>query len=333
MPRKFIVNDESVLNDRGFRVLNAGGRLEQFKKNPLGLFMHIRPDRWNFNKDSVLPICKWTNPEIEGTTMTSTPTFDQDDDFAKKIEGKVEGGYLNMASMGLIPITTSSDERYLLPGQTRETVVEWELVELSIADLGSNPNSIGLYTRDEEGNIVALSAETEGKLIPLISSEKTTETEQIQETKKMDKIAILVGLAAGATEDQICAEVNKLIGQKTDLTNQVETIRLSSITGVVDQAITDKRITADKKDHFIGLGKAVGVESLRTTIELMKPTGKPTDELNLNSGKKSDTPEIVTLASLMEEGSDAIRKFREEKPAEYATLYKAHYGRDYIPGK
>jgi len=253
MPKKFIVNDDSILNDRGFRVLTSGIRLDQFKKNPIGYFMHARPDRWNLNENTILPPCIWSDPEVVGSQLLSEPTFDENDEFAKKLEKKVEGGFIRMASIGFVPITTSSDPKFLLPGQQYETVVECELVEISIVDRGSNPNAIALYKRNENGDLVQLKAEDQASVIPLISQK--TETEQIQETKKMDKIAILVGLASGASEDQICEAIKKLQTNNQELTTKVEAVTLSSITSVVEKAIEEKRITADKKTTLLALVK------------------------------------------------------------------------------
>ncbi|MDZ4211079.1 MAG: hypothetical protein U1C59_05130, partial [Methylotenera sp.] len=185
MAKKFIVNDDSVLNDRGFRVLTSGIRLGRFAKNPLGLFNHIRPDRWDFKKDGILPIGLWSIPQVEGTTLTAEITFDQNDDFAKRIESKVEGGFLRMTSLGLIPITTSSDPRYLLPGQERETLVESELVEITITDIGSNPNTLALYSVDASGNLVELTSDTEAQHIPLIVKPQ----EEPENKPNMKKIA------------------------------------------------------------------------------------------------------------------------------------------------
>lgn len=47
----FVISDES-LNDQDFRVMTNGIDLTQFKKNPLMLWMHKRPNRWNSLKRS-----------------------------------------------------------------------------------------------------------------------------------------------------------------------------------------------------------------------------------------------------------------------------------------
>jgi len=70
---------------------------------------------------------------------------------------------------------------------------------------------------------------------------------------------------------------------------------------------------------------------LTSTLTLIQPVGKPTDEINTQSQDKG--PETVTLASLIEKGTDEIRKFKAEHPADYAKLYKEHYGREYVPEK
>lgn len=323
MAKKFIVNDDSVLNDRGFRVMTQGIKLDKFKKNPLGLFMHSRPDRWDLKSDSVLPICTWSDPEVEGNVLNSTPTFDESDEFAKKIGNKVENGFLRMASIGIIPITVSSDPAYMLPGQDRPTIVECELIEISIVDIGSNPNAVSLYSVDPEGKLVQLSSELEDKLIPVIAKPENE--------PNMKKIAEKLNLSSEATEDQIVNAVELLLNANKQLVTDAETVRLSSITSLVEQGITEGRFTADKKDHMITLGKTSGVEVLKTTIDLLPKASKPTDGIDTTSG--APETETITLASLMAKGADEIRKYKETEPQKYAKIYKDHYGREYVPGK
>lgn len=325
MAKKFVVNDDSVLNDRGFRVMTSGIRLDKFKKNPLGLFMHSRPDRWDLKNDSVLPICSWSDPEVEGTTLTSTPTFDESDEFAQKIGSKVEKGFLRMASIGIIPITVSSDPAYMLPGQERPTVVESELIEISIVDIGSNPNAVSLYSLDPNGKLVQLSSELEDKLIPTLSKPETN--------TNMKKIAEKLNLSSDATEEQIVAAIEALKKKNNDLETAAEQVKLSSITSMVDHAITDRRFTADKKDHFIALGKTAGIEALKSTIEMMPKAVKPTDDITGDKGDGIEASKPITMASLIAKGADEIRKYKEKEPAKYAALYKEHYGIEYVPGK
>lgn len=323
MAKKFVVSDDSVLNDRGFRVLTSGIRTDNFKKNPIGLYMHKRSDRWDLTKESILPICQWPELTIEGTTLQSEPMFDQDDDFAKKIEKKVENGFLRMASIGIVPITTSSSEEYLLPGQTRETVVECDLVEISVVDFGSNPNAIALYKYDDHGDLVSLSSDKCEDFIPLISSKNQETTKPVN---NMKKIAIQLGMKEDSTEEELVEAVKKVQQTNTTLSTEVETIRLNSITSEVDQAVAAKKFAADKRDHFINLGKTAGIETLKSTIELMNPAIKPLDIIK--PGKTGDqSDDKITLSSIAEIGGiSAVEALKAENPEEYKRLYKAEYG-------
>lgn len=323
MAKEFVISDDAVLNDRGFRVITSGIRLERFIKNPLLLFMHARPSRWELKKDSVLAIGTVENLRIEGTRLIGTPVFDEDDEFAKKIMDKVEKGIYRMVSPGLEPITMSSDEKYLLPGQRYESVVECDLIEISIADIGSNPNSLALYKSEKEDYVI-LSSEQITSVVQAIKSNESN-----PEINNMKKIALALGMSENATEDELVAKINENKNANTALATEVETIRLNAITKAVDTAIADKRFTADQKEEMIALGKTVGVDKLQSVIELMKPATKPTDHLNGGSnGKGGD--DTITLASLMKEGVKVLELFKTDHPEKYAELYKDHYGVEYV---
>lgn len=326
MAKEFVISDESILNDYGFRVMTSGIKLEQFNKNPLCLFMHSRPNKWDLKKDSVLAIGTWENLRIEDGKLIGTPVFDQDDEFAVKIMNKVEKGIYKMCSPGLNAITTSSDEKYLLPGQKYETLVESLLLEISIADFGSNFNALTLYKRDNE-DYIALSSDQTKESIPEITKTETEETGEPKSKPTMKKIAIVLGMSEDSTEEQMVEAITQIKNSEASLKGQVEAVQLSSITSAVESAIAEKRITADKKEQMITLGKAVGIDSLKSTLDLMRPVTKPTDHIK---GEKAEGEGTITLASLMKEGVKAVELFKAENPEEYASLYKEHYGVEYI---
>ncbi|MDR0509637.1 MAG: hypothetical protein LBH06_00915, partial [Rikenellaceae bacterium] len=55
---------------------------------------------------------------------------------------------------------------------------------------------------------------------------------------------------------------------------EIAAIRDREVTSLVDGAIRERRIMADKREHFLKLGAAVGAEELKTTFEAMSPLGK-----------------------------------------------------------
>ena len=93
-----------------------------------------------------------------------------------------------------------------------------------------------------------------------------------------------------------------------------------NITLAVEQAVADGKITADKKAHFVELGKKAGLESLRETLKLMGGAVRPTDVIT----HTPSTPE--GYKKLSEVPVEQLATLRKEQPAEYRKLYKAEYG-------
>lgn len=328
---KEVIISTSGLNCYGGRVLTSGIDLTQFQKNPLLLWMHRR----SFDRDA-MPIGRIDNLRTDGDRLIGTPVFDQNDEFAKKIESKWENGFLRMASAGIEIIETSDAPEHLLQGQTRRTITRCRLEEVSIVDMGGNDEALQLY--DRSGKVLKLAAGEDNDALPLLAPEKKddpsgtapdgkADNQTNKLTQSMNKeILQLLGLSETATEQEAVGAL-RLLKEKAD---KVETLQLASITAVVDGAIAEKRITADKKEHFVNIGKAAGIDSLRTTLSLMQPVRKPTEVIRQTDEPRDDEPK--TYAKLSDVPADQLEKLREERPQDYERLYKAEYGHD-IPKK
>lgn len=328
---KEVIISTSGLNCYGGRVLTSGIDLTQFQKNPLLLWMHRR----SFDRDA-MPIGLIDNLRTDGDRLIGTPVFDQNDEFAKKIESKWENGFLRMASAGIEIIETSDAPEHLLQGQTRRTITRCRLEEVSIVDMGGNDEALQLY--DRSGKVLKLAAGEDNDALPLLAPEKKDDpsgtapdgkdnNQTNKSTQSMNKeILQLLGLSETATEQEAVGAL-RLLKEKAD---KVETLQLASITAVVDGAIAEKRITADKKEHFVNIGKAAGIDSLRTTLSLMQPVRKPTEVIHQTDAPRDDEPK--TYAKLSDVPADQLEKLREERPQDYERLYKAEYGHD-IPKK
>lgn len=328
---KEVIISTSGLNCYGGRVLTSGIDLTQFQKNPLLLWMHRR----SFDRDA-MPIGRIDNLRTDGDRLIGTPVFDQNDEFAKKIESKWENGFLRMASAGIEIIETSDAPEHLLQGQTRRTITRCRLEEVSIVDMGGNDEALQLY--DRSGKVLKLAAGEDNDALPLLAPEKKDDpsgtapdgkdnNQTKKSTQSMNKeILQLLGLSETATEQEAVGAL-RLLKEKAD---KVETLQLASITAVVDGAIAEKRITADKKEHFVNIGKAAGIDSLRTTLSLMQPVRKPTEVIHQTDAPRDDEPK--TYAKLSDVPANQLEKLREERPQDYERLYKAEYGHD-IPKK
>lgn len=291
--------------------------------------------RRSFDRDA-MPIGRIDNLRTDGDRLIGTPVFDQNDEFAKKIESKWENGFLRMASAGIEIIETSDAPEHLLQGQTRRTITRCRLEEVSIVDMGGNDEALQLY--DRSGKVLKLAAGEDNDALPLLAPEKKDDpsgtapdgkdnNQTNKSTQSMNKeILQLLGLSETATEQEAVGAL-RLLKEKAD---KVETLQLASITAAVDGAIAEKRITADKKEHFVNIGKAAGIDSLRTTLSLMQPVRKPTEVIHQTDAPRDDEPK--TYAKLSDVPADQLEKLREERPQDYERLYKAEYGHD-IPKK
>ena len=321
---KEVVINTSGLNSYGSRVLTAGLDTSQYCRNPVLLWMHRR------GGDN-MPIGRMESLRVDGDRLIGTPVFDEKDEFAKKIASKWEDGYLNMCSAGIEILEFSTDPSMLVQGQTRATATASKLVEVSIVDIGANDEALKLYGG---GKLLELAAGQECDLLPLVNLSKTEEmpkpaaAAQRNENKtqvNMKKETLLfLGLSETATEEQVHAAVTAL---KTKADN-AETLTLAAITAQVDAAIKEKRITADRKEFFINLGKTSGADALRQTLELMQPVRKPTEMIDTSGDAAHGKAEPHTFAKLSEVPAKDVAKLRKENPNEYMRLYKEEYGID-----
>ena len=312
--KKEVVISNSKLNSYGFRVLTEGIDTTQYARNPILLWMHNRPFRGT--TDEVLPIGRMENLRIDGDNLIGTPIFDEQDEFAQRIAAKWDAGILKMASAGLEVIELSDDPSMLVQGQRRSTVTKSKLTEVSIVDIGANDDALALY---KDGKTITLSAGDSQELdfMNINTNPKTK--------AQMKKIALQLGLPENATEQEIAvaiAQLQKDASETVQLRKNAEQAAERAIETAVDEAIKLRKITADKKDHFVAIGKKVGLESLNETLQLMQPAALPTDAIhqeNLNAGEYTKLSDVPV---------DKLETLRKDNFAEYAKLYKAEYGID-----
>lgn len=298
------------LNSYGTRVLTAGMDVEQYCRNPVLLYMHDRGNVIGYVKDL----------KVEGDEITGELMFDEASELSQRCKKQYEFGSLRMVSVGIDIKEMSESPEYLVEGQTRPTVTRSKLFEVSLVDVGANDDAIRL-TKD--GATIELGKDGSCQ-IPLLNNNIQT----IQQMELKD-FALMLGLAETADEAAIKAEVATLKASKAEadqLRKEKETLTLASITQVVETAISEKRINADRKDQFITLGKTTGVEELKNIFAAMAPQQKLSAMISTQGGSPVAVP--ATYKKLSEVPADQIMDLRENNREEYARLYKAEYGMD-----
>lgn len=309
MGKRVRISNES-LNCYGFRVLTAGIDVEQYKRNPVLIYMHERGNVVGYVKD-----LKVENDEITGELM-----FDCASEQSERCQKQFEFGSLRMVSAGLEIIETSEDPALLVPGQTRPTLTKSSLFEVSVADIGANDDAIVL---EKDGKRITLSKDGTCGL-PLITHNNN------QSNKDMEQkvIALQLGLPETATEKEINEKLAQLkaVQQENDtLKAEAQKLTEARIAQLVDTAIAEKRLDAQHKEQFVELGKKIGVEELGNTLQAMKPQVK----LSAMLGHQGSAPGLAsekTYTKLSEVPADELVKLRADNVEEYKRLYEAEYG-------
>lgn len=303
-----ITNDS--LNSYGTRVLTSGMNLEQYQRNPVLLYMHERGNVIGYVKDIA----------VEDGEVTGELMFDEASELSVRCKKQYEFGSLKMVSAGLDILETSEDPKLLVQGQTCPTITRSKLFEVSLVDIGANDDAIVLQ---KDGKKITLGRDSECPL-PMLNNNN-----QKQKQMEQKQFALQLGLPETATEAELTARLGELKAAKEEneeLRKEKESLTLAGITATVDKAVGEKRISAEKKDEFIALGKEIGLEKLERIVAAMSPQVKLSAVVGHQGG--AATQQSGTYKKLSEVPSGKLLKIREEQPEEYERLYKAEYGMD-----
>ncbi|WP_400192807.1 hypothetical protein [Hymenobacter sp. B81] len=314
---RFTVHDES-LNVYGFRILTKGIDISAFKKNPVMLYMHDR---------SIMPIGKWEDLRKEDDgRMTAEAVFDKEDEFAQRVESKVEQGILSACSVWVSPLAWSDKPEVLLPGQSRPTVTSSLLNEISIVDIPGNRSALKLSL----SNGVTLAdasagAEALDSILPKLN---------LKTALNMDEILLALGLPAGASEKQIADAIKQL-----KLANQSNTTQLMLSLAKKAGLVTDAN-----EAYFTKLA-AASPELAVEFLEQAKPaaaTTPPAKEVRLaevvtavaqanqngttETQLANDPRKDWTMRDYERKAPAELLKLKREHPEKYQKLYAAQYG-------
>ncbi|BDD11659.1 hypothetical protein FUAX_40910 (plasmid) [Fulvitalea axinellae] len=308
--RRFLVSDESK-NVYGLRLKSDGGDFGQFRKNPVMLYNHDedRP-----------PIGRWTELKTgDGGKITAEAEFDGKDEFARKIEDKVDDGYIRMASVGVIPQEIEG-----------EWVTKWTLREISVVPFGGNQNAFVLY--DDKGNVMNLSAVTEKFDL------KNNKRQMSDEKTNTLKVTLVAGLelSDGASDGEVIKSVLKLNADNVKMKAELETLKaekaeakkaleLKDREALVDKAIADRKITAGSKETYMKLSDA----DLKNIFETMPAVVNLGDVPQGGGDGNPGAPEgakNMGFAELSQKHPDYLEKLKLNDSARFNALYKAEYG-------
>ena len=285
-----LTND--TLNSYGYRVLTDGVDITQYERNPILLYMHNRGKAIGLIKD-----IKKENGEITGELA-----FDEATELSTQCKKQWDFGSLRMVSIGFEVIETSEAAELIVPGQRYATVTKARLIEVSLVDIGANNDAIRLH---KDGQLITLSEGGDCPL-PRLNHKPTNNQPQMD----IKTLALTLGLPETADEAAVNAKLAELKAANDDVENirrENEQLKLSQVTAAVDAAIAAKKIPAEKKQHFLDLGKTVGIETLNATLDAIAPAQKPSSTLQ-TTPTADDTPKAGPWELRMAEIREKLKK-------------------------
>lgn len=311
---KFILNDETKINQYGFRVSNAGLDLSRFQANPVLLDEHYA-STWGI-------IGRWEDIQIEGHLLTAYAVFDMENEWAASVAGKVERGFLRGCSLGLDPYSMTN---FVIAPDGTYDLIKSEVLEASVVAIPNNANAIKLYANSQESMKALLDSEVKEVLLMASDATKFNLNNQMKKVTLTLAAATALNLPTLEHDENVISE--KIVTLAADLKAANEKIKaleeldkekkakLSADT--VEADIKAGKIDATKKVDFIKLhseqpdlyqslvGNIPGKNNLGAYVS--NPAGPATV-------KTFDEFEKLDLSAQV--------AFKQNYPTEYQALFK-----------
>jgi len=304
----FVLNDESRVNSHGFILMNSGGNFERFRENPVMLHNHNIGEL----------IGSWDNLRTDGSLLKAAAKFDSDDDLSKKIEGRVNRGFLKGASPGICII--DAELKTMPDGLFVPVVTKWELMEASVVSVPSNAGALKLYNKQGEA------VENSDDIQLIINSKE--ELKISNQKLKMKEIVLtaqaltLLGLNADSDGSAISTAILALGARAEKAESELSEQKKSVAVSIVDKAIREGRLSADRKDDFVKLAMAdaAQAQSIIDAIPARQTLGdriKPGEKSVMSAGR-----EDWDYKKWFKEDAQGLRRLKAENPDAYEQLRK-----------
>jgi len=313
----FTLNDETQANSYGFRILNTGINLDRFKANPVMLSNH-----WN-STDNV--IGRWENVRIEGHLLLADAVFDENDEDAKKIASKVEGGFIKGCSMGIRFSHHFMEER---PDGTY-VLLESELFEVSIVAVPSNANAVKLYSVTGE----LIDEEQVSLSLQNLKHPKKDNSNKTMSKLLLNAVTIATLMAFGLKDADSASDVDNAVAKlkadldaektahglektaREQLQQKVKDQETAQLNALLDQAVTDGQILGAQKDAFV----ALGYDKAKNIIEGLPKKQSLSAQLSNAGAELGEGPK--TKEDFFKMSSEAQLAFKNNNEAAYKALF------------
>lgn len=289
--KEFLLTDSS-LNTYDYRLMTSGYQLAEFKKNPIGYYMHGTKD--HPREQGVL--VKWDDLRMDGDKVYGKPCINLEHPRGERTVKEIENGFLNAASVGkIVALEISTNQADYLPAQEGPTVTKWFNRECSLVDIPGNYNALTELVDENDFPINLADYKIQTKIMKQIflTPAQLALLPNLKADASQDDVNIAFNdLVARANKaDQLQISVSALTTEKTALATEVENLKaagsIKEVADLLDAARdTDKKITQATHANLAVQYKGKPVE-LKALLDTLPKLGGVVANLNADDAKKA----------------------------------------------
>ena len=277
---------------------------------------------------------------VEDGRILVDVVFDEEDEKGRTIAGKVERGFLRMASVGSWPPEEVSDDPALkLPGQTGPTATRWTMREMSVCPIGSNHNALAMYDRATNKRIDLSDRQA---LVRLMDKEFSINHKR---ENNMSYLTQMLKLSDSASDQAVREAVQDLITLRDNLQAENATLKSEKQTlqervtafetkekeankqkaiALVDAAVKDGRIDAKGRDSWL---EDFAVDFAKAEVRLSSISVRQSVSSQVQAGGKAGGNvqlADMTFKEILEK--DMLKELKKDRDL-YREKFREAYGK------
>lgn len=333
--KEFLITDSS-LNVYGFRLLSSGFLVDEFRKNPIGFYLHADKDLTDIDRGQGV-LVRWEDFRQDGDSWFAKPVVNLDHPRGERTAEEIENGFLNGASVGkIVALEFSEDASQMLAGQQGPTVTKWFCRECSLVDIPANQNCLTtLSLVDSNGNAINLADFKNSKNMKQIFL-TPEQIKQLNLADNADNAAITVAfndlVAKAARVDTIQNELTQALTDKTAAETNLATLKKSVDEGklkdLLDNAQETKKITVAQRKIMETqfAGKPDELKNLLDATPAYQPVTEQItkEQVTLDDKFKNLSYQQLDRAGLLPELKEKdLDLFKTKFQQEYGVEYKS----------
>lgn len=319
--REYVLSDSSV-NEYGFRLLTSGYQIEEYRKNPIGYYMHKRDEGI---------VVRWDDLCVSGDVITGKPVINLMNGRGEQTWSEVENGFLNAASVGhIVVLEYSMEKELMLPGQTGPTITKWYNKECSLVDIPGNCNALTNLYDAQENELNLMDMNIGAKPMKRLHGVLPAELYAVLNLAAVASDTEVLGAVKALSSDyqKLSAENAALSAEMVVLQEQAAAINAArksvEIEGLLNRALEEKRITTELR-ATLAKDYANNPDGLKVLLMAMPAYKAIAEQLKGRSADKSELEWEWDDYEKNDPTGNKLKDLRSDDPVRYKALFEKKF--------